>query len=105
MYLCALNKANAKKNKKIRKLSSTIFQFKNDKKDIKKLAKHKYNELEDIIFVKDLKIIILNDQIISFISIPRAGIDSTIEPSSFNDFYETKFWARRYEDTKNNLNI
>ncbi|CAG8679076.1 43853_t:CDS:2 [Gigaspora margarita] len=73
MYLCALNKANTEKNKKIRKLSSTIFQFKNDKKDIKKLAK--------------------------------ASIDSTIEPSSFNNFYETKFWTRRYEDTKNNLNI
>ncbi|CAG8846295.1 16353_t:CDS:2, partial [Gigaspora margarita] len=99
-HIFALNKTNAQKDKEIKKLSSTISQLKNDKKNLKKLAKQKYNELEDIIFVKDLKIITLNNQIISFIPTPRAGKDLTIEPSSFNDFYKTKFWARRHENAK-----
>ncbi|KAF0551103.1 tail protein: PROVISIONAL [Gigaspora margarita] len=94
---------NAKKDKEIRKLTSTNSQLKNDKKNIKKLAEQKYKELEDIIFVKDLKIITLNDQIISFL--PGASRDSTIEPSSFNNFYKTKFWAGRHEDKKDNPNI
>ncbi|CAG8807843.1 30550_t:CDS:2 [Gigaspora margarita] len=34
-HISALNKANTKKDKEIRKLSSTIFQFKNNKKNIK----------------------------------------------------------------------
>ena len=65
-HISTLDKANAIKDKEIGKLSSTIFQLKNEKKDIKKSAEHKCKDLEDVIFTKDLKIIALNDKIISY---------------------------------------
>ncbi|RIA86696.1 hypothetical protein C1645_828925 [Glomus cerebriforme] len=88
--ISALDKANAEKDKEIGKLSSTISQLKNEKKDIKKSAERKYKDLEDIIFAKDIKIIAFNDRIISFN--PSAGRDGTIQPSTFNSLYDTKFW-------------
>ncbi|GBB93329.1 hypothetical protein RclHR1_02150016 [Rhizophagus clarus] len=60
-HISALDKANAVKDKKIGKLSSTISQLKNEKRDIKKTADSVFKDLEDIIFTKDLKIIVLND--------------------------------------------
>ena len=69
-------------------MSATIFQLKNDKKDIKKSAEHKCKDLEDVIFTKDLKIIALNDKIISYT--PHAGRDATIEPSSYFFYHNTK---------------
>ena len=101
--ISALDKANTEKDKKIGKLSSTISQLKNEKKDKKKSAERKYKDLEDIIFAKDIKIIALNDQIISFN--PSAGRDGTIQPSTFNSFYETEFWTEKREDAKNDPNI
>ncbi|GET02674.1 hypothetical protein GLOIN_2v1786377 [Rhizophagus clarus] len=50
----ALEKANIEKDKEVGKLSTIIFQLKNDKNDIKKLAEQRYKALEDVIFTKDL---------------------------------------------------
>ena len=102
-HISALDKANAVKDKEIGKLSATISQLKNDKKDIKKSAEHKCKDLEDVIFAKDLKIIALNDKIISYA--PHVGRDATIEPSTFISFHETDFWAGKREDAKNNTSI
>ena len=91
------------KDKEIGKLSSTISQLKNDKKDIKKSAERKYQELEDIIFAKDLKIITINDRIISYT--PSAGRDGTIEPNMYISTNESGLWARWHEEAKDNPNI
>ncbi|RIA82516.1 hypothetical protein C1645_835238 [Glomus cerebriforme] len=79
--ISTLEKAMVGKDKEIGKLSSTVSQLKNEKKDIKKLAERKYKDLEDVIFAKDLKIITFNDQIFNFS--PSAGSDLTIELSKF----------------------
>ena len=101
--ISALNKSIVVKDKEIGKLSSTISQLKNEKRDIKKTSEHRYHDLEDIIFAKDLKIITLNDRIISFN--PSASRDGTIEPSSYTSFYDGEYWAGKHEDAKNNLSI
>ncbi|RIA84310.1 hypothetical protein C1645_880000 [Glomus cerebriforme] len=61
------------------------------------------DKLENVIFAKDLKIIALNDQIISFA--PHAGRDGTIEPNAFISFHETNLWTRWREEAKDNPNI
>ena len=101
--ISALDKSIVVKDKEIGKLSSTISQLKNDKKDIKKSAERRYKELEDVIFAKDLKIIALNDRVYSFN--PSAGRDATIEPSSYFSHHDTKLWTGKREDAKNDLNI
>ena len=101
--ITTLEKSIVIKDKEIGKLSATISQLKNDKKDIKKLAERRYKELEDVIFAKDLKIITLNDRIFSFN--PSAGRDATIEPSTFISFHETDFWAGKREDAKKDPSI
>ncbi|CAB4411240.1 unnamed protein product [Rhizophagus irregularis] len=102
-HISALDKANAVKDKEIGKLSSTIFQLKNEKQDIKKTAESVCKDLEDIIFTKDLKIIALNDRVI--FSNPSAGRDGTIEPNTFISFHDAEYWTRKREDAKSNLNI
>ncbi|RIA88023.1 hypothetical protein C1645_826965 [Glomus cerebriforme] len=77
--ISSLEEALLIKDKEISKLSSTVFQVKNNIKDLKKSAECRYRELEDIIFVEYLKIIALEDQIISFA--PYKGVDGTIEPN------------------------
>jgi len=102
-HISALDKANAVKDKEIGKLSSTISQLKNEKRNIKKTAESVCKDLEDIIFTKDLKIIALNDRVI--FSNPSAGRDGTIEPNTFISFHDAEYWARKREDAKNDLNI
>jgi len=101
--ITTLEKSIVIKDKEIGKLSSTISQLKNDKKDIKKSAERRYKELEDVIFAKDLKIIALNDRVFSFN--PSAGRDATIEPSSYFSYHDTKLWTGKREDAKNDLSI
>ena len=101
--ITTLEKSIVIKDKEIGKLSTTISQLKNDKKDIKKSVERKCKNLEDVIFVKDLKIIALNDKIISYA--PHVGRDATIEPSSYFSHHDTKLWTGKREDAKNNLNI
>ncbi|CAI2196367.1 11885_t:CDS:2 [Funneliformis geosporum] len=101
--ITTLEKSIVIKGKEIGKLSSTIFQLKNDKKDIKKSAERKCKELEDVIFAKDLKIIALNDKIISYN--PHVERDATIESSSYFSYHDTKLWTGKREDAKNDLNI
>ncbi|PKC17647.1 hypothetical protein RhiirA5_492835 [Rhizophagus irregularis] len=91
--ISTLDKYIVRKDKEIGKLSFTIFQLKNEKRDIKKTAESVCKDLEDIIFTKDLKIIALNDQVKSFN--PSAGRDGTIEPNTFNSFHEAEYWARK----------
>ena len=91
------------KDKKIDKLSSTISQFKNEKKDMKKSAEYKYKDLENVIFAKDLKIISFNNQIIFFNFNTKR--DRTIEPSIFITFHNISFWASKCEEAKDNPNI
>ncbi|PKK60236.1 hypothetical protein RhiirC2_856955 [Rhizophagus irregularis] len=97
-HISALDKANAVKDKEIGKLSSTISQLKNEKRDIKKTADSVCKDLEDIIFTKDLKIIALNDRVI--FSNPSAGRDGTIEPNTFISFHDAEYWTRKREDAK-----
>ncbi len=40
-----------------------------------------------------------------FFFLSNTGRDGTIESSTFIIFYNTKFWAERCEDVKNDLNI
>jgi hypothetical protein len=101
--ISTLDKAMIEKDMEIGKLSSTISQLKKDKKDIKKPAERKYKELEDVIFAKDLKIIALNDRIISYA--PSAGRDGTIEPNTFISIHDTNLWARWREEAKDDPNI
>ncbi|CAI2196177.1 3512_t:CDS:2, partial [Funneliformis geosporum] len=101
--ISTLEKSIAVKDKEIGKLSATISQLKNDKKDIKKLAEYKYKDLENVIFTKDLKIIALNDKIISYT--PHTERDATIEPSSYFSYHNTKLWTGKWKDAKNDLNI
>ncbi|PKK58143.1 hypothetical protein RhiirC2_796800 [Rhizophagus irregularis] len=101
--ITTLEKSIVVKDKEIGKLSATISQLKNDKKDIKKSAEHKCKDLEDVIFTKDLKIIALNDKIISYA--PHVGRDATIEPSSYFSHYDAKLWTGKREDAKNDLSI
>src|SRR5271154_2445467 len=101
--IATLDKAMTVKDKEIGKLSSTISQLKNDKKDIKKSAERKYQELENVIFAKDLKIITLNDRIISYT--PSAGRDGVIEPNMYISTNESGLWARWQEEAKDNPNI
>src|SRR3954453_795684 len=101
--ISTLDKSIVGKDKEIGKLSATISQLKNDKKDIKKSVEYKCKDLEDVIFAKDLKIITLADQIFSFN--PRAGRDATIEQSSYMFLHETEFWARKREDAKRDPSI
>ncbi|CAB5371428.1 unnamed protein product [Rhizophagus irregularis] len=98
-HISALDKANAVKDKEIGKLSSTISQLKNEKRDIKKTADSVCKDLEDIIFTKDLKIIALNDRVI--FSNPSARRDGTIEPNTFISFHDAEYWTRKREDAKN----
>src|SRR5438874_2443784 len=72
--ITTLEKSIVIKDKEIGKLSATISQLKNDKKDIKKSVKRKCKDLKDVIFAKDLKIITLNDKINSYA--PHAGRDA-----------------------------
>src|SRR5687767_5693795 len=85
-----LEKAMVEKDREIGKLSATVSQLKNDKKDIKKSVERKCKDLEDVIFSKDLKIIALNDRIA-----PHAGRDASIEPSILLSFHDTNLWVRR----------
>jgi hypothetical protein len=101
--ITTLEKSIVVKDKEIGKLSATISQLKNDKKDIKKSVDRKSKDLEDVIFAKDLKIIALNDKIISYA--PHVGRDATIEPSSYFSHHDTKLWTGKREDAKNDLNI
>src|SRR3954449_7363649 len=101
--ISTLDKSIVGKDKEIGKLSATISQLKNDKKDIKKSVEYKCKDLEDVIFAKDLKIITLADQIFSFNT--SAGRDVTIEPSSYMFLYETEFWAGKREDAKRDPSI
>jgi len=100
--ISVLNKSIVVKDKKIGKLSSIIFQLKNEKRDIKKTAESVCKDLEDIIFTKDLKIIALNDRVI--FSNPSAGRNGTIEPNTFISFHDAEYWTRKREDAKSNLN-
>ncbi|PKK65149.1 hypothetical protein RhiirC2_853818 [Rhizophagus irregularis] len=101
--ITTLEKSIVIKDKEIGKLSATISQLKNDKKDIKKSVERKCKDLEDVIFAKDLKIITLNDRINSFNH--SAGRDGTIEPSTFISFHDTEFWSGRREDAKRDPSI
>ncbi len=101
--ITTLEKSIVIKDKEIGKLSATISQLKNDKKDIKKSVERKCKDLEDVIFAKDLKIIALNDKIISYV--PHVGRDATIEPSSYFSHHDTKLWTGKRKDAKNDLNI
>ena len=101
--ITTLEKSIVIKDKEIGKLSTTISQLKNDKKDIKKSVERSKNLLEDVIFAKDLKIIALNDKIISYA--PYVRRDVTIEPSSYFSHHDTKLWTGKREDAKNDLNI
>jgi hypothetical protein len=86
--ISTLEKSIVIKDKEIGKSSATIPQLKNDKKDIKKSVERKCKDLEDVILAKDLKIIALNDKIISYT--PHVGRDATIEPSSYFSHHDIK---------------
>ena len=101
-----LEKAMVEKDKEIGKLSSTVFQAKKDKNDLKKSlssAKKTIKILDDIIFTKDQTIIAYNEGIRAIIN--PGCIDDTIEPTSFYEKDVRDLWRRWYDDAKDDPNI
>jgi hypothetical protein len=103
--ISTLEKAMVEKDREVGKLSSSVFQAKKDKNDLKKSlssAKKTIKTLDDIIFAKDQTIIVYNEGI-------RANnpgcIDDTIEPTSFYEKDARDLWRRWYDDAKDDPNI
>lgn len=67
-------------------------------KNLKKDCQEQCKKLEYVIFAKNLKIITLNNQIISFNPHKRVAEISIL-------MNECKLWTRRHEDVKDNTHI
>ena len=94
---------------KVIQLSDSVAIFKSIISDIKKaiasteksinILENRCRNLEDIISVKDRKIITLIDQILSKIEYS----DVTIEPEIYSSTYERKLWAKRHNESEHDL--
>ncbi|RIA83842.1 hypothetical protein C1645_833167 [Glomus cerebriforme] len=101
------------KEKKIQQLTNSITLSKKDSSDIKKALssagksidklEDKIRLLEDIILVKDNKIISLHDRLFSIV--PTLTVDPTIEPKSYSSSYDKDLWNNRYSDAEIDLEI
>jgi hypothetical protein len=65
------------------------------------LLENRCQNLENIISVKDKKIITLVDQILS----KMKHNNVTIEPKIYSNTYERKLWAKRHSESEYNLEI
>ena len=96
---------------KVSQLSDSVAFFKSIIPDTKKaitsaeksidLLENRCRNLEDIISVKDRKIIALVDQILS----KTKHNDVTIEPEIYSSTHERKLWAKRRSKSEYNLEI
>ncbi|RGB30969.1 hypothetical protein C1646_764615 [Rhizophagus diaphanus] len=100
--ISTLEKAMVKKDREVGKLSSAVFQDKNDLKKSLSSAKKTIKLLDDIIFAKDQTIIAYNEGIRA---INPSCIDDTIEPTSFYEKDARDLWRRWYDDAKDDPNI
>ena len=96
---------------KVTQLSDSVAFFKSIIPDTKKaiasaeksidLLENRCRNLEDIISVKDRKIIVLVDQILS----KTKHNDVTIEPEIYSSTHERKLWAKRRSESEHDLEI
>ncbi|RIA97824.1 hypothetical protein C1645_813536 [Glomus cerebriforme] len=93
---------------KITQLSDLVAFFKSIIPNMKKaivssidLLENRYQNLEDIISVKDRKIIALVDQIL----FKMKHNDMTIELEIYSSTHERKLWAKRCSESEHNLEI
>ena len=94
---------------KVTQLSDSVAFFKSIIPDTKKaiasaeksidLLENRCQNLEDIISVKDRKIIALVDQILSKMEYSNV----TIEPEIYSSTYERKLWVKRHSESEHDL--
>src|ERR1043165_199736 len=97
--------------RKVTQLSDSITFFKSIIPDTKKtiasakksidLLENRCQNLKDIIFVKDKKIITLVNQIL----FKMKHNDMTIEPEIYSSTHERKLWAKRCSESEHHLEI
>src|SRR6266498_3609036 len=107
----AMTRSLEESSGKVTQLSDSIAFFKSIIPDTKKaialaeksidLLENKCQHLEDIISVKDRKIIALVDQILS----KMKHNDMTIEPEIYSNTHENKLWAKRRSESEYDLEI
>ena len=65
------------------------------------MLENKCRQLEDVISIKDKKIIALVDQILSYTKYS----DITIEPKTYSSNSERKLWAKRHNESEYDLEV
>jgi chromosome segregation ATPase len=107
----AMTRSLEESGRKVTQLSDSVAFFRSIIPDMRKaiafaeksidLLKNRCRNLEDIISVKDRKIIALVDQILS----KTKYNDVTIEPEIYSSTYERKLWAKRRSESEHDLEI
>ena len=102
----AMTRSLEESSRKVTQLSDSVAFFKNIIPDTRKaiasseksidLLENRCQNLEDIISVKDRKIIALVDQILKY-------NDVTIEPEIYSSTHERKLWAKRRSESEHDL--
>src|SRR6185437_13491193 len=105
----AMTRSLEESGKKVAQLSNLVAFFKSIIPDTKKsiasaeksidLLENRCRNLEDIISVKDRKIVALVDQILS----NTKHSDVTIEPEIYSSTHERKLWAKRRDESEYDL--
>ena len=106
-----MTKSLKESGRKVTLLSDSVAIFKSIISDIKKaiasteksinILENRCRNLEDIISVKDRKIIVFVDQILS----KTKHNDVTIEPEIYSSTHERKLWMKRRSKSEYNLEI
>ncbi|RIA95474.1 hypothetical protein C1645_816714 [Glomus cerebriforme] len=107
--LLSVSRKHDHSGEKVSQLSDSVAFFKSIIPDTKKaivsaeksidLLENRCQNLEDIISVKDRKIITLVDQILS----KTKHNDVTIEPEIYSSTHERKLWAKRHSESEHDL--
>ena len=105
----AMTRSLEKSSRKVTQLSDSVAFFKSIIPDTKKaiasaeksidLLENRCRNLEDIISVKDRKIVALVDQILSKMKYSNL----TIEPEIYSSTHERKLWAKRRSESEHDL--
>jgi chromosome segregation ATPase len=105
----AMTRSLEESGEKVSQLSDSVAFFKSIIPDTKKaiasaeksidLLENRCRNLEDIISVKDRKIVALVDQILS----NTKHSDVTIEPEIYSSTHERKLWAKRRDESEYDL--
>ena len=105
----AMTKSLEESGEKVTQLSKSVAFFKSIIPDTKKAIalaeksidtlENKCRQLEDVISIKDKKIIALVDQILSYTKYSNI----TIEPDTYSNFRERDLWAKRRSESEHDL--